>query len=962
MEQRKVVTVLFCDVTGSTALGERLDPEALRALLARWFERMKAIVEAHGGSVEKFIGDAVMAVFGVPQLHEDDALRACRAALEMQAAMPGFGIEGRIGVMTGEVVAGTAERLVTGDAVNVAARLEQAAEPGEVLIGEPTLRLVRGAVEVEEVEPLRLKGKSAPVAAFRLAALASRAAPRAEGPIVGRADELRRLDELFAQVVRDRSCQLVTILGPAGVGKSRLAAEFLRRVDARVVAGRCLSYGEGITYWPVVEIVKRLGLRPEPESAAAAIAALLGESEQLTDPDDIAWAFRRTLETAAAREPLVCLLDDLHWGEPALLDLVQYVADVAQGAPILLLCLARPDLLDRRPAWAGILALEPLSPEDSHELLELRGGDDPDLRARIVTGAEGNPLFLEEMLALARESGDAEVQVPPTIQALLAARLDALDPAERTLLERGAVEGLLFHVRGLKALLDEGEVVTPRLQALVRRDLIRPTQPVVRGGDAYRFRHQLIRDAAYEALPKSTRAELHRSFGEWLAEAGTELVELDELVGYHLEQCCRYREALGGEAPRAVADEARRRLTAAARRAARRGDYHTAAQLGERAFDLLGPAEFDLELELDLQWALFYSGQIPRSVEWGTDARERAAAYGGPLDELCIRTSEALMQNFVEPEGSAARLRAIVDEALPVLSAAGHEVGLTSAWMAAWLAAMADGRADDSVEAADRVLELSRRCGRVTIEQVAIGAPAMSRAWGSMPAPEFLAWVATRDEATRRNGVVQSLEAVALATVGRVDEGREILDRWLDQLRDRPIAFTYAWALGCATEFALVAGDTAAVYELGREAVTVAEQIGDRANSPGILAALAEVACGLGRREEAEQALRRAEDAAAGGDLQARWLSRRAAARVHALRGELDEAERLAREAVELGERTQFLVEQARTYAVLAEVLALAGKADTAAEALEEAISRFERKGDVVGAARARALLPVAVT
>ncbi|HEY6030628.1 MAG TPA: adenylate/guanylate cyclase domain-containing protein, partial [Gaiellaceae bacterium] len=268
MEQRKVVTVLFCDVTGSTALGERLDPEALRALLARWFERMKAIVEAHGGSVEKFIGDAVMAVFGVPQLHEDDALRACRAALEMQAAMPGFGIEGRIGVMTGEVVAGTAERLVTGDAVNVAARLEQAAEPGEVLIGEPTLRLVRGAVDVEEVEPLRLKGKSAPVAAFRLAALASRAAPRAEGPIVGRADELRRLDELFAQVVRERSCRLVTILGPAGVGKSRLAAEFLHRVEGRVVAGRCLSYGEGITYWPVVEVVKQLGIRPEPESAA----------------------------------------------------------------------------------------------------------------------------------------------------------------------------------------------------------------------------------------------------------------------------------------------------------------------------------------------------------------------------------------------------------------------------------------------------------------------------------------------------------------------------------------------------------------------------------------------------------------------------------------------------------------------------------------------------------------------
>src|SRR5919109_4484016 len=261
-EQRKTVTVLFCDVTGSTALGESTDPEALRALLARYFERMKGIVESHGGTVEKFIGDAVMAVFGVPQVHEDDALRAVRAAVEMRDALPDLGIEARIGLNTGEVVVGTEERLATGDAVNVAARLEQAAAPGEILLGPETARLVRDAVETERTEPLELKGKREPLAAQRLLALHEEApafARRLDAPLVGRARELRRLREAFAQAVDDRSCQLFTILGVAGVGKSRLTAEFLGSLeDATVVRGRCLPYGEGITYWPVIEVLQQL--------------------------------------------------------------------------------------------------------------------------------------------------------------------------------------------------------------------------------------------------------------------------------------------------------------------------------------------------------------------------------------------------------------------------------------------------------------------------------------------------------------------------------------------------------------------------------------------------------------------------------------------------------------------------------------------------------------------------------
>ena len=369
-EQRKTVTVLFCDVAGSTALGEKLDPEALRLILARYFERMKAIVEYHGGTVEKFIGDAVMAVFGVPVLHEDDALRALRAAVEMREAFPELGIQGRIGVTTGEVVTGTEERLATGDAVNVAARLEQAAEPGEILIGEETYRLTRDAAVVDVLEPRTLKGKAGPVAAYRLISVhgAEGFLRNTSGTMVGRTREQRQLASVWERATSERACQLFTVLGAAGVGKSRLAAEFLASLDdTLVVRGRCLPYGEGITYWPVVEVLKQLPEVDLDPAAAETIGALLGNQKLVTSSEEIAWAFRKQLEAVARAQPLVCVFDDLHWGEATFLDLVEHVADLSRDAPILLLCMARPDLLDRRTGWGGgkvnatTVLLEPLA-------------------------------------------------------------------------------------------------------------------------------------------------------------------------------------------------------------------------------------------------------------------------------------------------------------------------------------------------------------------------------------------------------------------------------------------------------------------------------------------------------------------------------------------------------------------------------------------------------------------------
>ncbi len=553
-ELRKTVTVLFCDVTGSTALGERLDPESLRRVMARYFEAMQAVIERHGGTVEKFIGDAVMAVFGVPVLHEDDALRGVRAAAEMRQAATmlneelerdfGATLELRIGVNTGEVVTGTKERLATGDAVNVAARLEQAASPSEVLLGEETLRLARAGVEVEPVEPLELKGKTEPVTAFRLVAVlpdAPGVARRAEAPMVGRERELDRLHDAFSQALRDRSCQLFTLLGAAGVGKSRLAQEFLDALeDATVLHSRCLSYGEGITYWPVVGVLKQL-LGDEPrerlvelgtdEHAAETILGVLGEAEAVGSTDEIAWAVRKLLEAAAAERPLVVVVDDVHWGEPALLDLIEHIADLSRDAAILLLCMARPEFLDRRPAWAGgklnatTVLLEPLAAPETDRLIDnlLAGaGMDKELRARIDAAAEGNPLFLEEMVALLGESPAGKVVVPPTIQALLAARLDQLEAAERGVLECGSVEGRVFHLGAVHALAPNEQQLPSRMAALVRKELVRPDRALIAGQDAFRFRHLLIRDAAYDALRRQSVPSCTRASPDgWRSRAAT---------------------------------------------------------------------------------------------------------------------------------------------------------------------------------------------------------------------------------------------------------------------------------------------------------------------------------------------------------------------------------------------------------------------------------------------------------
>jgi len=946
-EHRKIVSALFCDVVGSTALGESVDPEALQGLLARYFEQMQAIVARHGGVVEKFIGDAVMAVFGIPTAHEDDALRACRAAIEMRSAFSDLGVQGRIGVNTGEVVTGTSERLATGDAVNVAARLQQAAAPDEVLIGEDTLALVRNAVEVEPLEPLVLKGKAQPVAAFRLVT-AHEFERRHEAHFVGRDDEVTLIRDAWTCANTERRCELVTIVGEAGVGKSRLVAETLATIDARVVQGRCLPYGDGITYWPVAEVVKQLGTLPSAPTAAAALRVLLGEREQSTTTEEICWGFRKLLEEQA---PVVTVFDDLQWGDETFLDLVESVALLSSEAPILLLCLARPELLMKRREWPVALRLEPLGDEDVAELI----GDlvSATIRDRIALAAGGNPLFVTEMLAMAH--GGADVDVPPTLRGLLAARLDQLDPVDRRIVERAAIEGETFHRGAVRALAPDETQVTHALSSLVRRELIRPDKAHIAGEDGFRFRHLLIRDAAYDGIPKAIRADLHVRYADWLEERGAGLAELDQLLGYHLEQAHRYRVELGRPVDRALATRARNHLTAAGRRAYRRRDEDAALSLYLRAAAFLEPGELDLALEYDLELSHFRSGDPRSAIERSAAATKHAAADGDQVTELALRVQGGILDVFVAAEGAVGRLEALVAEALPKCETAGDHLALAIANHGAWTLATVRGLHDDAAAAADQALEHAQLAGFPHYDAHLLPSAARGRWYGSTPIPELLDWLDAQGQAGNTNPILRLTRASALAMQGRRDEAQSTLGEWRAEAAGETGTFVRAFALRLLTEQELSLGNFAAAAELAHEGCVLSERGGDRADYAEHLIQLGEAHYRLGRLADAERSLVRAAEIGAGPSFQA---ERRALdAKIRARRGDCVAADRLAREAVAIADATQYLNLQAQAYADLGEVLALAGETGAAREALKQALERYGRKGNLVGAERARARL-----
>jgi class 3 adenylate cyclase len=612
-EERKLVTILFADLTGSTTLGEQLDPERLRVLLAEYFAAMAAVIDSWGGTVEKFIGDAVMAVFGIPVLHEDDAERALRAALEMQARLGamnpelaerhGVELAMRVGVNTGEVIAGTGgdQFMVTGDAVNVAARLQQTAEPGEVVAGERTQLAARGAFAFEPLAEKALKGKSLPVAAWRLVGevelVRPRGVPGISARLVGRETELTLLETLYRRAVAEGRPALVTILGQAGIGKTRLTEEFVARAAAgseaaAVYRGRCLPYGQGITYWALREILwsatgillddsgaeaaeklRRLvhglldGSAPDSSEADRVLFALatsagiavpgnpLDELSPESIGEELGLAWPRLVSALAQERPTLVIVEDLHWAEPPLLDMIEHLVSRSSGR-LLLLATARPEFAEMRPAWSARpamsqIALEPLNVEQTQELVsELLPESAGGLRQRVLAAAEGNPFFAEEIVrhlvdqgavaggdgGAAQAEADVRIAIPDTVRALLAARIDALPVEEKLVLQEAAAVGRVFWTTTLESMRPESRI-RDALRGLEDKGLV-VTQATssLPGETELVFRHGLTREVAYESVPKGRRARAHADVGRWLEVlAGDRREEYVDLLAYHYE-------------------------------------------------------------------------------------------------------------------------------------------------------------------------------------------------------------------------------------------------------------------------------------------------------------------------------------------------------------------------------------------------------------------------------------------
>jgi class 3 adenylate cyclase/tetratricopeptide (TPR) repeat protein len=996
-----MVTVLFADIVDSTALAERLDPELLRQIIGRYFDVARTALERHGGTVEKFIGDAVMAVFGIPRAHEDDALRAVRAAVDLREGVRALGaqtshqhnlgLEARIGVNTGVVVSGNAadgQQLATGEPINVAKKLEQAAPPGEILLGPQTHTLVREAIDAERAEPIALKGRTEPLRPWQLLKLRMPVAGPArsfDAPFVGRKQELSALSEMLDRAERQRTCELCTVIGAAGIGKSRLAHEFIASLDRyhEAAVGHCLSYGEGITYWPLAQIVRQLTdrsgdlgilLRLEDDAALieARVEAAIGSSESAGSIVETAWAFRRLFETLARRRPLVVVVDDIHWAEPTLLELLEYVVAFSSDAPILLLCLARDDLLATRPEWGtprprtNLISLDPLSESHARELaagLGERWTIPPAECARLVSAAEGNPLFLEQLLLHWKDEGSPSM--PPTLNALLAARIDQLEPEEREVVVHAAVEGTHFHRGAMAELLskDAPTGLDPRLLSLVRKQLIDPDRSWFPGDAGFQFRHILIRDAAYEAAPKELRARVHEIYGTWLEQRiGENATEYEEILGHHLEHAHRYRAEL--HTPDEHGDELARRasaqLAAAGRRAGVNGDVHAARNLLTRAADLLPKRDPSrLQLLPTLARTLAPLGEYAAEEALLDEARSAAEELGLASIAWHARIGQTIARDRAADITCEEEAK-VADRAIEAFAELGDELGLASAWSLRAKAHEGLGQ----LTAAETAFERSvKYAGDAPSQPFGVFGRAFMLATlphGPTPVEEGIRTCnEILAEPTRSLFLeIDALESLAAlrAMQGQFESARGLIERAKAVFRDLGLELAVAGtAAFYGAQVEMLAGRPDAAESELRFGLKMLEAPESRGSLSTAAALLAHVLCAQGRYDEAEALTRMSEKAAAADDLWSQVPWRTARAKALARRGELDRAEAFATEAIALVEQTELINMHADALLDLSEVLRLSGRIEQAAEAAANAAARYEHKGNVVSARRAHA-------
>ncbi|HET8568439.1 MAG TPA: adenylate/guanylate cyclase domain-containing protein [Candidatus Limnocylindria bacterium] len=980
-EERKLATILFADIVGSTETGAAHDPEVVRRELSRAFAEMRQILERHGGTVEKFIGDAVMAVFGVPVAHDDDADRAVRAAFALRdriAALSAGGripLELRLGLNTGQVVAGTGgETLVTGPAVNEAARLQQAAASGEILAGALTRRLTSGGVEYGPVRRVEAKGvgelEVAP--AERLASAVPeqhRGIAGLQAPLIGRDEELRLLVDAYRKVEREERASLVTIYGDAGVGKSRLVRELVEALgDARVRRGRCLPYGEGITFWPVVEILRAdAGITAQDtyEQATlklrAAVLAAFGEATDDADavarrlavlagiaraedalpevaadgvPNELRWGLRRYVELRAADEPLTLVFDDIQWAEPALYGLIEHLAEWTR-APAFLVCLARPEMRERRPGWGGgllnaaAIRLDPLSEDESRRLIaRLLDIDDlPEgVRAEVVRRAEGNPLYVEEFLRMLIDAGGvarrggrfvataslAELEVPPTLRGLIAARLDAAPAAVKHALQRASVVGKVFWPEAVAALGGvEGRADDVLLEAARRELVAELDERGPGGGRAWTFRHILVRDVAYVSLPKEERSRAHDLFGRWLeAAAGARLDEYADIVAYHAEQAFLLAHELGDPAAADLGRRALEGLMAAGRKARQRADAHASLAFHRRA-QAIAQATAAPAAERVAAAGLAASArlQIESSDEALAEVRALLpeARAAGPSEALVALLVDTSFRTFDDKEQAFALDREAVEVARALRDPETIAFALFQSSWTPW------GVGD---------LDMQRRCLLDALEHMrASGARRMEfgcLAWlannGYMRG-DFAAAHAYHEEAARRvaegssplqrmfltrqrGGWALSRGDLATAASLERDQLRQAQDLGLRS----QIGVAHMWLARVLRD----SGDLAAARAALESAVAMLAPAAEVAFRAEARAQLARVCVAMGDLEEARAQADTARAEVEADDAFTQCTSRSALAQVRAFEGRAVEAEGLFREALEGIARTGY--------------------------------------------------------